>query len=143
VSRTKDAAVLALPGVRQQRATFNQIIGTTLLVVLAVVGLFFSLLTLERLAMFGVLKAIGASGRRLFVGVVLQAAVVATVSFVIGSLLALAAKAGMPAKVPLQLLPSRFVFTFIGLQVAAVLGSAISLRRVLKVDPASAIGAAT
>jgi putative ABC transport system permease protein len=143
VSRSKDDAVLALPGVRQQRATFNQIIGTTLLVVLAVVGLFFSLLTLERLAMFGVLKAIGASGRRLFVGVVLQAAVVATVSFVIGSLLALAAKAGMPPKVPLQLLPSRFVFTFIGLQGAAVLGSAISLRRVLKVDPASAIGAAT
>ena len=61
----------------------------------------------------------------------------------VGSLLAVAAKAGMPAKVPLQLLPSRFVFTFVGLQVAAVLGSAISLRRVLKVDPASAIGAST
>jgi putative ABC transport system permease protein len=45
--------------------------------------------------------------------------------------------------VPLQLTPGRFVSTFIGLLVAAVLGSAISLRRVTRVDPASAIGSAS
>ncbi len=58
---TLDESVLALPGVKQQRDTFNQIIYSTLVVVLAVVGLFFSLLTLERLGLYGVLKAIGAS----------------------------------------------------------------------------------
>jgi len=137
---TRDAAVLALPGVKQQKDTFNQIIYTTLAVVLAVVGLFFSLLTLERLGLYGVLKAIGASTRRLFVGVVLQAVIVAVIAFAIGSALAAAAAAALPAKVPLQLIPSRFVFTFVGLLVAAVLGSAISLRRVTRVDPASAIG---
>lgn len=35
------------------------------------------------------------------------------------------------------------VSTFIGLIIAAVLGSAISLRRVRKIDPASAIGSAS
>jgi putative ABC transport system permease protein len=45
--------------------------------------------------------------------------------------------------VPLQLTPGRFAFTFAGLLVAAVLGSAISLRRVTRVDPASAIGNAS
>lgn len=140
---TIDEAVLALPGVKQQKDTFNQIIYTTLAVVLAVVGLFFSLLTLERIGLYGVLKAIGASTRRLFVGVLLQALVVATAAFVIGSLLAMAAAAAIPAKVPLQLEPSRFLFTFIGVVAAAALGSAISLRRVTKVDPASAIGTAS
>lgn len=140
---TIDETVLALPGVEQQQATFNQIIYSTLVVVLAVVGLFFSLLTLERLGLYGVLKAIGASSGRLFRGVVLQAVIVAIVSFVVGSLLALAASAALPAGVPLQLTPARFVSTFVGLVVAAVLGSAVSLRKVLKVDPASAIGTAS
>ncbi len=140
---TKDDAVLALPGVKQQRSTFNQIIYSTLVVVLAVVGLFFSLLTLERLGLYGVLKAIGASTRRLFAGVVLQAVIVAIIAFVIGSLLAVGAAAALPASVPLQLTPSRFLSTFIGLLVAAVLGSAVSLRKVTKVDPASAIGNAS
>ncbi|MEY4176102.1 MAG: hypothetical protein RI900_3267 [Actinomycetota bacterium] len=142
-SLTVDEAVLALPGVKQQRDTFNQIIYSTLAVVLAVVGLFFSLLTLERLALYGVLKAIGASTRRLFAGVVLQAVVVAIIAFVIGAVLAVLATAALPAKVPLQLTPARFVSTFVGLLVAAVLGSAISLRRVTRVDPASAIGSAS
>jgi len=139
-SLTVDEAVLALPGVKQQRATFNQIIYSTLVVVLAVVGLFFSLLTLERMGLYGVLKAIGATTKRLFVGVVLQAVIVTVIAFVAGSLLAIGAAAGMPAKVPLQLTGSRFVFTFIGLLVASVLGSAISLRRVTRIDPAAAIG---
>lgn len=140
---TREETVLALPGVKQQGDTFDQIIYTTLVVVLAVVGLFFSLLTIERIGLYGVLKAIGASTRRLFAGVVIQAVIVAIVSFVIGSLLALAAAAALPAKVPLQLIPSRFVFTFVGLLAAAVLGSVISLRRVTRVDPASAIGSAS
>jgi putative ABC transport system permease protein len=142
-SLTRDEAVLALPGVKQQGQTFDQIIYSTLVVVLAVVGLFFSLLTIERIGLYGVLKAIGASTRRLFAGVVLQAVIVATLAFVVGAALALAASAALPAKVPLQLTAGRFVFTFVGLLVAAVLGSAISLRRVTRVDPASAIGNAS
>ena len=137
---TVDDAVLALPGVKQQRDTFNQIIYTTLFVVLAVVGLFFSLLTIERMGLYGVLKAIGASTRRLFVGVLVQAVVVAVIAFALGSALVLLASAAIPAKVPLQLVPGRFVFTFIGVLVSAALGSAISLRRVTRIDPASAIG---
>jgi putative ABC transport system permease protein len=69
--------------------------------------------------------------------------IVAVIAFVVGSLLAMVAAAALPAQVPLQLTPARFLSTFIGLVVAAVLGSAISLRKVTKVDPASAIGNAS
>lgn len=139
-SLTVGAAVYALPGVEQQESTFNQIIYSTLVVVLSVVGLFFSLLTIERLSLYGVLKAIGASDRRLFAGVVLQAVVVTVIAFVAGSLLAVLAAVALPDGVPLQLTGGRFLSTFIGLLVASVLGSAISLRRLTRVDPASAIG---
>ena len=46
----------------------------------------------------------------------------------------------IPAAVPLQLVPGRVVVTGVLLVVMAVVGSAFSLRRVVKVDPASAIG---
>jgi putative ABC transport system permease protein len=140
---TRDDAVLALPGVREQKSTFNAIISSTLVVVLAVVALFFSLLTLERTGLYGVLKAIGASTRRLFTGVVLQAVVVTVIAFVIGGLLAFVADAALPGDIPLQLTPSRYASTFVALIVAAVLGSAVSLRRVTRIDPASAIGSAS
>ncbi|MFM8267628.1 MAG: ABC transporter permease [Ilumatobacteraceae bacterium] len=142
-SLTVDEAVLALPGVEQQGSTFTQIITSTLVVVLAVVGLFFSLLTIERLALYGVLKAIGASDRRLFAGIVLQAVVVSIIAFVVGAVLVISASTRVPAAVPLQITPGRVVTTFVGIIVAAVLGSAVSLRRVLRVDPASAIGTAS
>jgi len=139
-SLTRDQAVNALPGVKAQSSTFNVIIYSTLAVVLAVVGLFFSLLTLERTGLYGVLKAIGASTRRLFAGVVLQAVAVAVLAFAIGGFLAWLADRALPGEVPLQLTVGRYVFTFVALIVAAVLGSAISLRRVTRIDPASAIG---
>jgi putative ABC transport system permease protein len=143
-SLTRDAAVQAIPGIKEQKSTFDGIIYTTLAIVLAVVGLFFSLLTLERIGLFGVLKAVGASSRRLFVGVALQAIVVALIGFAIGSLVAIALALAIPAgAIPLQLTVGRFVFTGVALLVAAVLGSLISLRRVVRIDPASAIGSAT
>jgi putative ABC transport system permease protein len=140
---TKDEAIYALPGVQAQEDTFNQIIYMTLTVVLAVVGLFFSLLTLERAGLYGVLKAIGASSRTLFGGVLLQATSVAGVAFVVGAAMAMIASVSLAGTVPLQLTPGRFLFTFVALIVSAVLGSALSLRRVTRIDPASAIGSAT
>ena len=46
-SRLADA-VDAIPGVEQQRSTFNQIIGVTVVIAVVVVALFFALLTVER-----------------------------------------------------------------------------------------------
>ena len=76
-------AIDAIPGVRQQRSTFNQIIGVTIAIAAVVVALFFALLTVERLALYGVLKAIGARSRTLFAGLVAQAVVVTTAASIV------------------------------------------------------------
>ncbi len=86
------------------------------------------------------LKAIGASSRQVFAGVVAQAVVVAVVSFVIGGVLAYGLSLVLPAGIPLQLEPSRAAQIGVGLVVMSVLGAVVSLRRVVRVDPASAIG---
>ena len=105
-------------------------------------ALFFALLTVERTALYGVLKAVGASSRRSSPGVVAQAVVVTAIAATVGGLLAAALDAAHPARVrspahhPRRLHHASVAF----LLVAAVLGCAFSLRRVLRIDPASAIG---
>ena len=139
---TLDEAIDAIPGVSQQRSTFNQIIGVTVLVALVVVALFFALVTVERISLYGVLKAVGASSGTLFAGVVVQAVVVTAVAAAIGAgLAALLDVAIPPGSIPFALSASRLVLSAALLLVASVVGCAFSLRRVLRVDPAAAIGA--
>ncbi|MEO6629925.1 MAG: ABC transporter permease [Aquihabitans sp.] len=140
-SLTLSAATEALPGVAQQTATFNQIIGVTALVALVVVALFFALITVERTALYGILKAVGASGWTLFIGVIIQAVAVTLVAAVIGVVGSLALDAVIPpGSIPFDVTPTRLL-TSVGLMLfASVAGCAFSLRRVLRIDPASAIG---
>ena len=137
---TRDDAVLALPGIKEQNSTFTSIISTTLFVAGLVIALFFALLTLERVGMYAVLKAIGGSTAQIFAGVVTQAVVVAAVSFAVGAAVVYALSPVLTDALPFQLVGSRTVATFVLLLVTSVVGSVISLRRVIKVDPASAIG---
>jgi putative ABC transport system permease protein len=140
---TVDAAIDKLPGVSQQQSVFNQIIGVTVLIAVVVVALFFALITVERVGLYGVLKAIGASSRTLFAGVMLQAVVVTVVAGVIGAAAALALDAAVPpGGIPFSASAGRLVASVAFLLVAALVGCAFSLRRVLRVDPATAIGGA-
>ena len=70
----------------------------------------------------------------------MQAVVVAAVGFAIGGLCSLALASVLPDAVPAQFEPSRALFVAVGLLVTAVIGSLVSMRRVLAVDPASAVG---
>jgi len=139
---TKSEAVLSSPGTREQRSTFNGIIGVTFLVVALVVALFFVLLTIERTTLYGVLKAIGVPTGRLAAGMLLQSVTIAAIAFAVGELVTLGLARVIPAQVPFTLQPSRAVSTFVGIVVAAAIGGLVSLRRIARADPASAIGAA-
>jgi putative ABC transport system permease protein len=136
---TPAQAVASLPGMSQQSTTFGYIRAVTLGVALVVVGLFLSFVTLERTPLYAVLKALGMSSRQLFTGVVTQ---VLLITFT-AALVALAATWGLthvPLELPTTLRPVRFVETLVALGVTSVVGSILSLRRVVRVDPASAIG---
>jgi putative ABC transport system permease protein len=138
---TRGDAIMALPGIKEQNRTFTQIIGVTFLVAGPVVALFFALLTLERTGLFAVLKAVGASSRQLIGGVTVQAAIVSVLAFAFGGAVTWLLSFAVPASVPLALTGSRAVFVAVGVFVMAVIGGAISLRRILTIDPASVVGA--
>jgi putative ABC transport system permease protein len=143
-SLTVDDAIDEIPGVTEQQTTFNQILGVTLVIALVVIALFFALLTVERTALYGVLKAIGARSSTIFAGLVVQAVVVTLIA---------AAAAGCavivldllipPGSVPLFISAGRIITSVVLLLVAAIVGCAFSLRRVLRIDPASALGSSS
>jgi putative ABC transport system permease protein len=140
-SYTVQGAVDAIPGVQEQQATFNQIIGVTVAIALVVIGLFFALLTVERTSLYGVLKALGAKSSTIFGGLVTQAIVVTAIATTIaGALVVILDLVIPPGSIPLLITPVRIITSIVLLLIAAVLGCTFSLRRVLRIDPASAIG---
>ena len=134
-------AINEIPGVTEQQTTFNQILGVTVVIALVVIALFFALLTVERSALYGMLKAIGARSQTIFAGLVAQAVVVTFVAAVIaGGLVIVLDLLIPPGSIPLYISAGRIITSIVLLLFAAVVGCAFSLRRVLRVDPASALG---
>ncbi len=138
---TVDETVAAIPGFTAQQSTFNQIQGVTIMIALVVAALFFALLTVERIPLYGVLKAIGSRSRTLFIGLVFQAIVVTISASLIAAVAVIAIDAVIPpGSVPLAVSPVRLLFSAVLLIAAAAVGCGFSLRRILRVDPASALG---
>ena len=137
---TSEEAIQALPVVQQQSSTFEGIIGVTFVVTLMVVALFFTLITLERVDLYAVLKALGARTSDLVAGISAQAVGVSLVALVLGLGLSVAFVGLLPAELPVRLEPARLLQTAVGVLVSALLGSLFTLRRVLRIDPAEAIG---
>lgn len=139
---TRDAAADAVPDTGG--GVLQQIIGLTVLIAAAVVALFFALLTGERVGLYGVLKAIGARNRSIFAAVMTQAVVLSLIAGVAAAVVAIAFEAALPAdSIPFVLTPVRLATSLALLLFASVIGASFSLRRVLRIDPASAIGTST
>jgi putative ABC transport system permease protein len=136
---TRAAAVRAMPGVEQQESTFGYIRLVTLTVALVVVGLFLSFMTLERAPLYAVLKAIGASSRQLFVALIVQVMLI-TIVAVLAAAAVTWGLTQIPFQLPTVMRPERLAETLAALSATAVVGSTLSLRKVVRVDPADAIG---
>lgn len=139
---TAEQTGLAIPGVEQQSSTLNSIIYTTLAVAGLVVALFFALLVLEKRELFAALKALGASTSRLGRGVIAQAAIASVLGVVFGAILARLFGLAIPAEVPTLFRTETLVTISVFTVVAGVVGALFSLRRIARIDPATAIGGA-
>lgn len=137
---TTDETGLAIPGVAQQKSTLNSIIYTTLAVAGLVVGLFFALLVLEKRELFAALKALGASTGRLGVGVIVQAIIASILGVIIGTVVARLFALVIPASVPTLFRSDTLMTIAVFTVVAGVVGALFSLRRIARIDPATAIG---
>jgi putative ABC transport system permease protein len=137
---TAEETGLAIPGVEQQSSTLNAIIYTALAVAALVVALFFALVVLEKRELFAALKALGTPTRKLGAGVVVQALIASAIGVVIGAVAARGLGAIVPDEVPTLFRTDTLITIAIFTLVAGVVGAAFSLRRIARIDPATAIG---
>jgi putative ABC transport system permease protein len=108
-----------------------------------VIGVFFYVLTLQKLPQIGVLKAIGATNWYVLRQLLVQALLVSLAAVAIAvplSLLTQRLLARSPDAVPIAFTPGTIVVTAVALMAAALVGSIVSARRVLSVDPIIALG---
>lgn len=137
---TSEETGLAIPGVAQQRSTLSAIVGTTLAVAAIVVALFFALVVLEKRELFAALKALGTSTARLGRDVIVQAIIASVIGVIFGVIAARLLGLVVPETVPTLFRTDTLINIAIFTVVASVLGALFSLRRIARIDPATALG---
>lgn len=133
------AAVDAIPGVDVQRSTFAVIVALAVAVVGMVMGLLFALLVAERRAVFSTLRAIGAPANTLVVALLTQVVALWAVATAGGTLATIALARIVPDAMPLALRPSVVVAIAVALLAASAAGATVALRRIVRLDPATAM----
>lgn len=140
---SKQTAFANIEGVAGQQSTVTALRWFGYLIGALVIGVFFYVLTLQKISQFGVLKALGASGFFLFRQVLIQALAIILIGVAIAVPLAWAtgnALARLPETVPIAFEGRTYVVTAITLVGTGVIGALFSGRQIAQVDPIIALG---
>jgi len=134
----RETAADETPGVAQVRQSFQIIFLLYALVIPCVTGLFFLIITFQKAGALTLLRAIGAPAHRLVSALMIQAALIVTAGFALGTLLYLPVSQQRLGGIPLRF-ETAAVVLWAGVLTVLALGSAlISARRVLAIDPVEA-----
>jgi putative ABC transport system permease protein len=104
------------------------------------VALFFALVVLEKRELFAALKALGASTGKLGGGVVFQALGATVTAVLIGASAAWIVGQLLPNNIPFLFRPQTLLYSAVLTVTAGVVGALLSLRRISRIDPATALG---
>lgn len=140
---SKSAAFANIEGVSGQQSTVQALRLFGYLIGGLVIGVFFYVLTLQKISQIGVLKALGASSMFVFRQVLLQVLGISIIGVGIAVPLAWATNRALqqvPNPVPIAFTTGTFVTTAVLLVITAAVGAAFSGRQVAKVDPIIALG---
>ncbi|MEU6465307.1 ABC transporter permease [Streptomyces sp. NPDC046976] len=135
-------AFAAAPGYQGERVTMTSIQTFLFLIAPLVVGAFFAVWTVQRTPELALLRAMGASRRRLLGHTLAQAAVVVVAGTAVGAALAAAVGLFVGERVPFSLPAATLAATMAAVALVGLAGSAFTLRRVTTVDPMTMLGAA-
>ncbi len=128
-----------LPGYSAQNMTFAFMIGFLIVIAAIVIGIFIYILTMQKQAIFGVMKAQGISNFFIARSVFVQTAILAFVGIVLGLALTYLSSLVLPAAVPFAIFWGLYLAVSVGMWVIAILSALFSVSTVVKIDPLQAI----
>ncbi|HGF7417656.1 TPA: ABC transporter permease [Enterococcus faecium] len=129
-----------LPGYNAQVLTFGFMIGFLIVIAAIVIGIFIYVLTMQKINIFGVMKAQGITGEFIARSVVAQTFILSFVGILLGLLGTVGTSLVLPDAVPFQSNWLFFGVISLLMLVVAVLGALFSVRTIVKIDPLKAIG---
>lgn len=131
------------PGYQAQQSTLRTQRLFTLLIGVLVIGGFFQIQSLQKVAQIGMLKAIGVANLTIILAFVFQIVLITIVGVAIGSAGTLLLSLSFPVTIPIVFTPQSIVAAVVSLLVIGPLGGLVSLRILLKVEPLRALGLAS
>jgi putative ABC transport system permease protein len=138
---TREQAVTLIPGISSITQSFGILVGLTFIIGIVVIGFFFLILTVQKLRTFTLLRAIGTPTRSLAATVALQITLVVLAASVIAVGLTLLAVQGLNTGLPVSLSPVLIAGTVAAVLAFSLLAGLLSIRRIARIDPATAVGA--
>lgn len=132
----------ATPGYTAQQGTLNTQRYFTLLIGVLVIGGFFQIQTLQKVAQIGMLKAIGATNLVVGLAALVQIVTVNTLGVAIGAAGSLLLSLTFPVQVPIVFTPDAVVATVALLLIIGPIGGLVSVWALTRVEPLRALGLA-
>jgi len=134
---TKQEGFRNIEGVAAQQSTVNALRYMGLLIGTLVIGVFFYVITLQKVSLLGILKAIGAPGTFLVTQGLLQVFLVALSGALISVVLALVTEATLLSSdtVPIAFNTRALVTSSGFVVIGGMVGAALSVRQVATIDP--------
>ena len=139
----RKTAYESTPGYSAQQSTLNTQRLFTLLIGVLVVGGFFQIQTLQKVAQVGMLKAIGTSNLAIAVSFLLQIISITILGIIIGVIGTLLLALSFPVTIPIIFTPDSVIAAVTALMLIGPLGGLVSVRILVKVEPLTALGLAS
>ena len=133
----------ATPGYSAQQSTLDTQGYFALLIGVLVIGGFFQILTLQKVAQIGMLKAIGASNLTVGLASIIQIIAVTVIGVFIGAVVTFLLSLSFPPTIPIVFAPSAVWTAVLSLLLIGPIGGLVSVRYSLKVEPLTALGLAS
>ena len=129
-----------LPGYTEQNLTLTFMIYFLFAISAIIVAIFLYVLTVQKISMFGVMKAQGISNLYLSNSVIAQTFVLAAIGVLVGLALTLVTGAFLPTAVPVSFdIPTMLIYGAVLIAVA-IMGAVFSVLTIVRIDPLKAIG---
>jgi putative ABC transport system permease protein len=133
-------AIQALPGYSAQQSTLQTQGGFTLFIGVLVIGGFFQIQILQKVAQIGVLKAIGTANPVVALASIIQIVVVTAIGVAIGGLLTFLFSLSFPPTVPIVFNGTTSALAIVALLLIGPLGGLVSIRYAVRIEPLKALG---
>ena len=130
------------PGYSAQQSTLNTQRYFTLLIGVLVIGGFFQIQTLQKIAQIGMLKAIGTTNGIVALAAVTQIVAVNTIGVAIGAAGSLLLSLTFPVEVPIVFTSQAVIPAVLSLLIIGPLGGLVSVWALTRVEPLRALGLA-